>query len=119
MVDFDVEINNHLQWRAIIESVVSGDVSMEIHGGLIASDKDCQLGRWLYSSESASYEGNFHFNLLIADHKKFHLLSSEIVAAYKQGDFQKTHKLLDEFYFISDKVIDTLKELKELELNGL
>ena len=119
MVDFDVENNNHLQWRAIIESVVSGNVSMEIPGELIMSDKHCQLGHWLYSPESASYESNFHFNLLISDHKKFHLLSSEIVAAYKQGDFQKIHKLLDDFYFVSDKVIDSLKELKELEFNDL
>ena len=119
MVDFDVEINNHLQWRAIIESVVSGVVSMEIPGEQIMSDKHCQLGHWLYSPESASYKGNFHFNLLISDHKKFHLLSSEIVAAYKQGDFQTIHELLDDFYSVSDKVIDSLKQLKELALNDL
>ena len=115
MVDFNVEINNHLQWRAIIESIITGQVSMHVPASLLMSDNHCQLGKWLFSSESDCYEGNYHFNLLINDHKKFHLLASEIVTAHKQGDAQRVEQLKNAFYSSSDKVINSLHELKKLE----
>ena len=115
MINFNVEINNHLQWRSIIESIVSGQVSLEIPSSMLLTDNHCQLGKWIYSPESDDYQGNYHFNLLISDHKKFHLLASEIVAAYEQGDDQKVAQLQDEFYSSSDKVIDSLNKLKKLE----
>ena len=117
MVNFDVEINNHLQWRSIIESIVTDQVSMQVPESMIKSDKGCQLGKWLFSSESVSYEGNYHFNLLKNDHKNFHQLASQIVIAHKQNDSQKINQLKKEFYAVSDKVIDTLKELKQLEVD--
>ena len=115
MFDFNVEINNHLQWRSIIESIVSGQVSLDIPRSMFLTDNHCQLGKWLYSPESNDYQGNYHFNLLISDHKKFHQFASEIVAAYEQGDDQRVAQLHDEFYLSSDKVIDSLNKLKQLE----
>ena len=59
MIDFDVEINNHLQWRSMIDSIVNGQVSMEIPASVMMNDNRCQLGKWLFSSESDAYEGHY------------------------------------------------------------
>lgn len=114
-MDFDEEIIKHLQWRTMVENLFQDRERPYVSATVIIQDDKCQLGKWIYSSQSTAYEKYPAFKKLIEVHKAFHLQAGTIMTICNNGDFEEASELEDEFYRLSGEVIKYLEELKQLE----
>ena len=117
-MDFDAEIIKHLEWRTMIETLFRDRERAYVSPATIIQDDKCQLGKWIYSSESKIYANLPVFKTLIEVHKDFHLQAGTIMTICNNGDFTEASELEDEFYRLSAEVITCLKELKQQELQA-
>ena len=81
---------------------------------IIISDNKCQLGQWIYSSESESFSNNDVFQKLKAIHKEFHLSAGAILTMAQQGKLNEAKSLEDDFYRQSEEVVQSLEKLKSI-----
>jgi hypothetical protein len=114
MPDFDEEILKHLQWRSMVVALFEHRQDTAVPPQIIISDDKCQLGKWIYSSESDYLSGNEIFQSLKAVHKEFHMSAGTILTLVQQGKPEEAKNFEIDFYKQSDEVINCLKELKNL-----
>jgi hypothetical protein len=115
-VDFDEEIIKHLEWRTMVEALFRDRERSYVSPTVIIQDDKCQLGQWIYSSASDTYEKHPAFKTLIEVHKAFHIHSGTIMTICNNGNFEEASELEDEFYRLSGEVIKSLEDLKRLGL---
>jgi len=114
-MDFDAEIIKHLQWRTMIENLFRDRERPYVSPATIIQDDKCQLGKWIYSPSSKSYEKFPVFNALVEVHKDFHLQAGTIMTICNNGNFDEASELEEEFYRLSGEVIKCLEKLKQME----
>ena len=115
-MDFDEEIIKHLEWRTTVENLFRDHDRSYVSPTMIIQDDKCQLGKWIYSSESNIYENYPAYKTLLLVHKAFHIQAGTIMTICNNGNFEEASELEDEFYRLSGEVIKCLEELKQLGL---
>ncbi|MBT8439027.1 MAG: CZB domain-containing protein [Gammaproteobacteria bacterium] len=115
-VDFDEEIIKHLEWRTMVEALFRDHERSYVSPTIIIQDDQCQLGQWIYSSASGTYEKYPAFQKLIEVHKAFHIQAGTIMTLCNNGNFEGSPELEDEFYRLSGEVVKCLEDLKQLGL---
>lgn len=113
MVDFDGEIQKHLQWREMIAALFEKDSDKFVPPQVVISDDQCQLGKWIYSSESADYAEREVFQQLKSVHKDFHFSAGTMLMMAQQGNLNEARKIEKDFYRQSSDVVKYLQQLKQ------
>ncbi len=101
----------HLVWKTRLHNVISGREKLdEAHAG---DYRACTLGRWYYSEEAHSFEGQPAYEELGRWHVDLHKTAAEIVklvSANKKQDAKRKLSDIDEY---SRHVITLLDRLRE------
>lgn len=112
-MDIKQEINQHLEWIEKIASLLGSEaITEEMMDELTQHDK-CELGRWLNSEASASYQGYPEFQALIDSHAEFHHLAGQLLALLKQEDETRSIETEEKFIAMSQQVIGHLQALEK------
>ena len=114
-MDFEKEIEKHLLWRSMVESLFNRNAKDYAIPAVIGQDHHCHLGQWIYSKKSASYANEPVFQKLCEVHENFHVVAGMILSMFRSGADATAKKKEAEFYRLSDEVILCLKELKSID----
>lgn len=111
-MDFDKEIEQHILWRSMVESLFNKEAKDFSLPAVISDDHFCHLGKWIHSKDSELYSDHPVFETLCVVHKQFHQTAAKILNHFKKGEDDQAIKLESEFYLLSDDVIHCLQDLK-------
>ncbi|HUI65412.1 MAG TPA: methyl-accepting chemotaxis protein [Bacteroidota bacterium] len=101
----------HLAWRTRIQNLVAG--KERIAEGDVVSHRDCQLGKWYYSSGQSELGNNDVFRKLGETHQEMHNLLRSVVKSWNEGRNREAKSHAEKVYDLSDRVIELLDELSE------
>ncbi len=108
--DFADARSKHLLWKTRLRAFLDGKESMSPEQA--TSHKDCDLGRWLYSSGLRDY-GHFEkMKALEAAHERMHNAVKSVVICKHEGDNQCAENSYYEVGDLSEKVIGLLRGLE-------
>jgi len=114
-MDIKIIIHQHLHWKNLVKSLLNEAEVSILNPSILIKDTDCDLGRWIYSSDKKPFNSNDNFIALKKLHAKFHHLAGTIALNYQSGKVEQTHELMKEFDDISDKLVQQLKQLQQCE----
>lgn len=117
-MDFNREINKHLEWIEAVASLIGADARPEDDIKEVSRHDHCALGRWLSSDESADFKGFPEFESLEKSHATFHALAGELISALEEGNEHRADELQETFIATSQEVIAYLEALREHEGSG-
>lgn len=78
----------------------------------VLSHRDCELGKWLYSSGLSKYGHITDLKALEQNHQQLHSLAQKVVDLKSSGNINQARQELFVLQDYSDKVIDLLGKLK-------
>jgi len=111
-MDIEVLIHQHLNWKSLVESLFDDDNCNILNPTTIAKDADCDLGKWIHSTESDFLSSNTAFQQLEIAHKKFHLYAGKVILDYQSDNIDDAKRQLALF---NQSAEDTIKHLQELK----
>lgn len=83
-MDFDLAINAHIEWKTrLLRYIECPDHSLK--PAIVASDKLCQLGKWIQAQEG-TYGRLPEYQRLVCDHTVFHQHAGQIVDKANRGE---------------------------------
>jgi methyl-accepting chemotaxis protein len=97
----------HKNWVQKLYRMYYSDESID--PAKIADHKDCRLGKWYFSNESANFKGMPEFSLIESPHREIHELARSAAQAYRDGDKPKALDLIKQLDAVSEKVIECLE----------
>jgi methyl-accepting chemotaxis protein len=109
-LDFAVARLDHLEWiRKLKQSL---DDRGDFSGALAISQRDCDLGKWLYSRGLEKYD---RFPLILElerTHQELHSIAENVIQMRDSGDRAGAKEEFSKMRPISEKVIALLMELE-------
>lgn len=115
-MDIGVLIHQHLNWKSLVESLFDDDNCNILNPTTISKDTDCDLGKWIHSTESDFLSSNETFQQLEIAHKKFHRYAGRIILDYQSNYIDDAKTELALFNQSAEEIIQYLRELdKELK----
>jgi len=112
-MDFDILINQHLNWKSLVESLFDDDNCNILNPTTIAKDNDCDLGKWIHSAETGILSSNEAFQQLKKAHKSFHLYAGKIILDYQSGSIDNAKTQIPLFNQSAEDINKLLQELKK------
>ena len=112
-MDFEQGVSEHLAWKdRLFEFLARPDG--RLNPSEVASDQNCNLGKWIYG-EGSKYAEHPEFATLRSEHAHFHKVVANIVSGARLGLSVRHEAALEretEFGKTSAKVISALMALK-------
>jgi methyl-accepting chemotaxis protein len=112
-MNFDEAIQVHAAWKVVLSTYLRS-----IDGTLKAAearvDNRCALGRWLYG-EGKKYSSMAEYQILIAEHARFHRAAGEVVDSANSGQELNADRILhseSEYGIASRNVVKAIMDLK-------
>lgn len=108
-MDIDLKLIgvNHNIWCMKLNQYVNSDSAIPP----AMSHRECELGKWLYSTGLSTYGSLSDLMKLEKTHQQFHELSQKIMKFKQQGDVNGARKLLFELEDKSDEVINLIRSV--------
>lgn len=98
----------HLGWVTRIRGVLDG--TLQIESTSVSDHHQCDLGKWLDGSGSASVKSSPDFRTLFEEHEKMHRQARRIVELHSvEGQREKAENEFLQLVKLSESVIDSLK----------
>ncbi|MBM96446.1 MAG: hypothetical protein CMI09_11465 [Oceanospirillaceae bacterium] len=115
-LDIDVCIAAHENWLTRLETYLVGRGSARLDPEKVASDSNCDLGRWIHG-DGEKYLGEYAaFQDLKAIHQMFHYKASSVVSLYNaEKVMEAQQELSGDVTRLSHKIITRLEDLKNIE----
>lgn len=112
-LDIDNAIAAHENWNLRLLAYVRG-ISNEVWDPAeVCSDKNCELGKWIYSQGYQYFSGEPAFASLVRYHSQFHFHASNIVTLHQLGEIERAERELRGRYAdLSWRVVNALREIK-------
>lgn len=110
-MDFDIAINQHLNWVNLVESLFNEGDCKILNPSLVIKEDQCDLGKWLYSVNT-NILSNKIYQELVQVHKDFHFQAGTIILNYQSGRKEEALKLQVSFKELSKDIISLIKQLK-------
>ncbi|MFO7818585.1 MAG: cache domain-containing protein [Thermodesulfobacteriota bacterium] len=100
----------HLKWRTRLESLIHGDISLNPEE--IASDHECDFGKWYYSDEVQDRLGEMDiFKELGKIHADLHTMARKIAVNVQEGNMDKARVNLEKLEEIRKEMFDRLDKI--------
>jgi HAMP domain-containing protein len=107
----------HLRWCERLRRYIAGQG--EIDGSRLASHKDCELGRWIYTDALSRYGHVQDMLELESQHKNMHGMVREVVDLKEAGKLHEAIERLPQVEAVSKQVVALLTRLEnELKSPG-
>jgi methyl-accepting chemotaxis protein len=113
-LDFSAARLAHLSWKMKLRSFLDG--KRELAENRLASHRDCELGKWLYSKGMERYGTILNMQHLEKVHVELHRITKQILEFKKTGNIALAEKEYARLEQISDKIISLLTSI-EKEIN--
>ena len=115
LLDIDVAIMAHENWKLRLQSYLQGNSTEDLKPEVVCCDDRCDLGKWIYG-DGGNLLGKYGtFADLKATHKMFHYTASNIVSLHQTGNREEAERVLnDNFVKLSNKIKSRLSDLKAL-----
>jgi methyl-accepting chemotaxis protein len=101
----------HSNWMLGLRAFLNGH--QQLSENEIMSERDCELGKWLYSKGIAQYENIPEMRILERVHTELHAMSKEIVNLHIHGDSAGAQEWMTRLEAISQKLLDTLTDIEK------
>ncbi len=110
-IDFSSARTKHNAWKTKLRAVLDGRLTMsESEAG---SPKDCQLGKWLYSTGLSAYGHLFEMHELESTHSQMHASVREVLRAFHAGDRELAQREFQKVSELSSQVITLLTRIEQ------
>lgn len=97
-------LDAHTAWTRRLEGKISGENKESLAVATVASDCECQLGKWIHSTAKKQFGSIADFEELRRIHADFHLKAGEILNNVLNGDEAKASSNLKELRYQSGNV---------------
>lgn len=84
-MNFDDAIKAHAVWKMKLTGYINKP-DKSLNSAEVSSDNKCELGKWLHSSESATYATHTEFGMLKQAHADFHKEAGSIIQRADKGE---------------------------------
>ncbi|MBF0264488.1 MAG: CZB domain-containing protein [Gammaproteobacteria bacterium] len=111
-MNIDEVINEHYQWKVLVEGLFDQKTSNLVDSSLISTDINCSLGKWIISNEAEQISQTQMFKDLKKIHKNFHQLAGTILVDFQSGRVEQANHLLSEYQESSQEIIKILEQLR-------
>lgn len=110
MLDFTIAKMKHQLWKRKLYNYINKNEPIDEQE--MVSEKDCQLGKWLYSEGMEKYKSISEINTLEQVHSKLHKLTFSIVSEKKSENIDQARQMLDELSGVSEEIVGLLDKLE-------
>ncbi|HRY15166.1 MAG TPA: methyl-accepting chemotaxis protein, partial [Candidatus Competibacteraceae bacterium] len=108
-IDFTLAAKKHLAWKARLRRYLDGQEALT--EAQLTSHRDCNLGKWIYSSGMQKY-GHFHeMQAMEKEHTQFHTRIKRLVSLKKEGKTNQAEAELTQVNCMSDHIVALLKKV--------
>ncbi|SMF94114.1 methyl-accepting chemotaxis sensory transducer with Pas/Pac sensor [Methylomagnum ishizawai] len=105
-LDFSMARSKHLAWKVRIRDFLAGRESLTMAQAV--SHRECDLGKWLYSTGLKQYGHLHEMRELEAEHEKMHGLVRTIIDKQQRGDALAAEADFRELQGLSDGIVALL-----------
>lgn len=92
-MDLDKALAAHADWKVKLRVALTDRVKLDAEK--IASNCECDLGRWLQGDGRAKYGASANFRTCFEGHTKFHEAAGAIARSINAGDYAGAERQLD------------------------
>jgi len=110
MLDFTIQKMNHNLWKRKLSKHLNQDEP--INEKEMVSERDCELGKWLYATGLDKFSHISEIQTLEKTHATLHQLTHKIVNLKKMDQKTEAFEKLKELENISEKIIQLLDTLE-------
>lgn len=103
-LDMKAALDAHSAWNKRLEGKISGTNNEPLSLATVASDCECQLGKWIHGPAKAQFGSVADYDELRRVHADFHLKAGEILNNVQNGDATTASSNLKELRFQSGNV---------------
>ncbi|MCW8887900.1 MAG: CZB domain-containing protein [Gammaproteobacteria bacterium] len=101
-------IKDHTDWKVRIKSLIDGKRMGHLNVHEVASDDQCDLGRWIKDMDK-KLGHTYALSRLRNFHREFHAIAGEAVRLAQRGDIDEAQTILDgEYKRLSREVVNSL-----------
>jgi len=116
MLDFTIAKMKHQMWKRKLHHFIYDDTPIDEKE--LVSERDCQLGQWLYATGMEKYKNINEITVLEQVHKDLHALTHSIVDDKKNNNIDQAKKGLEKLSKISDEIVHLLDVLEKKDKHG-
>ena len=109
-LDFSLAKSKHLGWKARLKNFLEGSESLSMDQAV--SHRDCDLGKWLYSSGMSNYGHLPAMQQMESLHKEMHELVHSCINNKQGGNSQAAQNDYQNVATLSDKIVNLLTEVE-------
>ena len=110
-IDFSAARDKHLAWKARVKDFLSGKATLTMAQAV--SHRDCDLGKWLYSTGLKQYGHMREMRELESRHEKMHGLVRTIVDCKNRGDLRGAEADFHQLQALSDEIVSLLTAIEK------
>lgn len=110
-LDFMAAKLKHSTWKVKLRSFLNG--YQQLSENEIISEKECDLGKWLYSKGFDKYGNIREMKLLEQAHTELHATAKKIVSLKTQGDSFGAEEQMTKLEELSTKLVDLLTDIEK------
>lgn len=103
-LDMKGALDAHTAWTRRLEGKISGENTEQLNVATVASDCECNLGKWIHGTAKQQFGGSADYDELRRVHADFHLKAGEILNNVIHGDKAKALGNLKEIRYQSGNV---------------
>jgi two-component system chemotaxis sensor kinase CheA len=111
-VDFDQARAKHMAWRTRLRSFLDGKESLT--QAQAVSERDCDLGKWLYGGVLTDFSHISELHQLEKAHAELHALVRQIIKYKDEGKTQQAEATYMNMRTVSDKIFGLLNVIEKM-----
>lgn len=109
-IDFSLAANKHLAWKSRLRHFLHSD--QPLTDAELISHRECDLGKWLYSSGMKKYGHFSEMQDIEREHAEFHATIKTFASLQRDGRRDQAQTELAKIDRLSDKVVSLLNGLE-------
>lgn len=114
-LDFSLAKSKHLSWKSRLRNFLEGSESLTMDQAV--SHRDCDLGKWLYSTGMTTYGHVPAMQQIEPLHKQMHELVHQCINHRQNGNASAAEQAYQQVAGLSDKIVSLLSEV-EASISG-
>ena len=108
-IDFTLAAKKHLAWKARLRRYLDGQEALT--EAQLTSHRECNLGKWIYSSGMEKYGHLNEMQTMEKEHVQFHTRIKNLVSLKKEGKINQAEAELTQVDRMSDHIAALLKKV--------
>jgi len=95
-LDMRAALDAHIDWTRRLQAQIEGKSQEELEVGVVASDHDCTLGKWIRGEAQEQFGKLDEYQQLRRVHADFHLTAGAVLNEVQNGDLDTARERLKE-----------------------